>query len=148
MDLEKLLIAVKHHGNRNEEKKDTIKYLRTDLLPKGSVIYNAKETDDDKLICDGESYHGRAIVLWEKKAKRSRGYHCPACGTLCNNDPQKGNAIVGAHVVLDKKKRLIQKGDSFYIVPLCSSCNGKNKDSDFIRLNHSSVDGLCLQQIA
>ena len=91
------------------------------LLPKGTVVYNAKDTTDDEVYYE-RRWYGSMIHLW----KELTGVPDPDC---CNADcPHRNDDIVGGHVVREDASRVLTSGDEVLIVPLCKSCNHCTND--------------------
>ncbi len=92
-------------------------------LDKETEFYNAMGTKDDRIssVTTGEVYDS-AIKAWETYNSK--------CKVKCYNlnCDHKDNEIVGAHIVLEKPKRDLKRGEPCYIVPLCNRCNTQGSD--------------------
>ena len=95
-------------------------------LPKGTTIYNVRNSTGDIVTYGGQSYRNM-ISLWESLTGKIAN-RCCVCGDKDN--------IVGGHVVTDEDMVYPARNDIVYIVPLCSSCNNyHNRDAMVLREN-------------
>ncbi len=95
----------------------------------GTEFYNAKDTTGDTVRYNGKVYNN-FIEFWEVstgKTIRDIGYHC--MNRLCEHSKDKCEDLEGAHVVFDKPKGSVKKGERCYIIPLCSTCNNYTNES-------------------
>ena len=93
----------------------------------GETLYNAIGTEDAKVLIGDDKYD--PIDAWDKIVNRIFGKECPNTASRCKADTKADREdLVGAHIVTSEPSREIQPGDTYYIIPLCRSCNsGKGK---------------------
>lgn len=101
-----------------------------------SLFYNAEDTTVDKIYVDESMYEGSFLDYWAEKTGYSVSDKLRCMNFYCLNSDDNKHDVVGAHVVLDKNKRKLSKGDRFYIVPLCRKCNHYTNDKE-MKMDHT-----------
>jgi hypothetical protein len=105
-----------------------------DELKKGSRLYNAIGTSNDKIVYRGKEYTPSMVHTWETLSGQSK----EQIGEVCVNQNcvartyEMKKDLVGAHVTTADLGRNIQSGDIVYLIPLCRSCNSTRKRLDII----------------
>lgn len=96
-------------------------------IPPKTPFYNAIKTEGDKVKFNGQTY-SVFKKFWEDSTKKSLGSLHNQCANLeCENEKLPSEyELQGAHIVFEKPKGPIQKGEACYIIPLCPKCNNSD----------------------
>ena len=105
-------------------------------LPIDTPFYNVEDTTGDQILVDNRVYEGSFLDYWAERTGYSISDNLRCMNFYCLNSDEGKKDIVGAHIVLNKCKRNLSKGDSFYIVPLCRKCNHYTNDKE-MRMDHT-----------
>lgn len=105
-------------------------------LPINTPFYNAEDTTGDKIYVDDSLYERSFLDFWAENTGYSVSDKLRCMNFYCLNSGENKQDIIGAHIVLNKSKRKLSKGDKFYIVPLCRKCNHYTNDKE-MRIDHT-----------
>lgn len=95
-------------------------FIATVDLAKNTAFVNVWGTGGDTLYVNGQRISGAWIKLWE--------YYTGSTAGICSNEDCNYASTDGAHIVLGcTTGQIASKNMHVYILPLCHSCNMKDK---------------------